>query len=112
MADSSPRDPAGGLAPSLRAVDRGLDLLFATDVTKDVLEATDFDRLRGDAPIDEAVDVRNLAAAIGQSVGRVAVRGVARTVVGGVVAGVFGSALGGRVDARLLRSAVERTRRT
>lgn len=93
----------------LERIERGLDLLFATEVAKEILEAVDFEAILAAEPAEDPVDVDRLAAALGRPVGRVlAYRVLGRSGPAGFVGRTVGSRVGGRVFAETFRIAVER----
>ena len=92
----------------LERIERGLDLLFATEVAKEILEAVDFEAILAAEPAESPVDVDRLAAALGRPVGRVlAYRVLGSSGPAGFVGRTVGSRVGGRVFAETFRIAVE-----
>lgn len=87
-------------------IDRGLNALFAAEVTSDVLEAIDVDALAAGEPIDRAVDVDALASALGKPAGRLAAEGLLRRTGAGGVAGIVVREAVTRVGARALERAL------
>jgi hypothetical protein len=95
-------------AERLDRIERGLDALFAAEVSEAILEAVDFEAILADQPADDPVDVERLAEALGRPVGRM----LARTVISGsgttgVAKRAIGSEVGGRVASKTLQVAVD-----
>ncbi len=95
-------------AERLDRIERGLDALFAAEVSEAILEAVDFEAILADQPADDPVDVERLAEALGRPVGRM----LARTVISGsgttgVAKRAIGSEVGGRVASKSLQVAVD-----
>lgn len=110
MSDSSPSDPSGGLGDSgpIDVLERGLDVLLAAEVTRDVAEAIDLEQLQSGASMAEAVDLADLGAAIGRPVGRLVVEEATRGRLGGGVAGLVAREVASRGGATVLQTALER----
>jgi len=92
----------------LEQIERGLDLLFATEVAKEILEAIDFEAILAAEPAEDPVDVDRLAAALGRPVGRVlAQRVLGESGATGLAGRTVGGRVGGRVAEETVRIAVE-----
>lgn len=92
----------------LERIERGLDLLFATEVAKEILEAVDFEAILAAEPAEDPVDVDRLAAALGRPVGRVlAQRVLGESGTTGLAGRTVGGRVGGRVAEETVRIAVE-----
>lgn len=92
----------------LERIEQGLDVLFASEVARDVLAAVDFEAILADDPATDPVDIDRLAEAIGRPLGRVLAQYV---VDGGGKIGVakraLGSEVGSRIAAETVRTATE-----
>lgn len=88
-------------------IERGLDLLFATEVVKDILDGVDVEALAEGADYDDAVDYQQL----GSALGRVAGRSVSRRFLGSQHALVqtAGEVVVGRVSENVVRELLTRT---
>jgi hypothetical protein len=92
----------------LEQIERGLDLLFATEVAKEILEAIDFEAILAAEPAEDPVDVDRLAAALSRPVGRVlAQRVLGESGATGLAGRTVGGRVGGRVAEETVRIAVE-----
>lgn len=109
MSDSS-SSASQGLedAGPIDALERGLDVLLAAEVTRDVAAAIDLEQLRAGASMAEAVDLADLGAAIGRPAGRLVVEEVSRGRLGGGVAGLVAREVASRGGATVVQAALER----
>jgi hypothetical protein len=92
----------------LERIKQGLDVLFASEVARDVLAAVDFEAILADEPATDPVDIDRLAEAIGRPLGRA----LAQYVVDGsgkvgVAKRALGSEVGSRIAAETVRTATE-----
>ncbi|SEP06038.1 hypothetical protein SAMN04487948_11279 [Halogranum amylolyticum] len=92
----------------LERIEQGLEVLFASEVAREVFAAVDFEALLADEPAVDAVDVDRLAGAIGRPLGRA----IAQYVVDsdgtvGVAKRALGSEIGSRIAAETFRAATE-----
>lgn len=110
MSDNSPSDLAAGLQGSgtLDKLGRGLDLLFAAEVTRDVAAAVDVEQLEAGASLDQAIEYRELGSALGRPAGRLLANGAMRGALKGGVAGIVIRETASRAGARVLRTALQR----
>lgn len=92
----------------MEALNRGLDVLMAAEVTRDVAAAIDLDRLEAGAPLDEAVEYRQLGSALGRPAGRLLANGAMRGALKGGVAGLVVREAASRAGAAVLRTALQR----
>lgn len=93
---------------ALDTLGRGLDVLFAAEVTRDVAAAIDLERLEAGASLDEAVAYRELGSAIGRPAGRLLADGATRGALKGGVAGLVIREAASRAGAAVLRTALQR----
>lgn len=114
MSDSSPsvltstlRDSLSG-SGTMDRLDRGLDVLFAAEVTRDVAAAIDVEQLESGASLDQAVEYEKLGSAIGRPVGRLLANGAVRGALKGGVAGLVIREAASRAGAAVLRTALHR----
>ncbi len=92
---------------AIARIERGLDLLFATEVVKDILDGVDVEALASGADYDDAVDYQQ----VGEALGRVAGRGVSRRFFENehFLVQTVGEAVVGRVGATVVRGLLTRT---
>lgn len=92
----------------MEALNRGLDVLMAAEVTRDVAAAIDLDQLEAGAPLDEAVEYRQLGSALGRPAGRLLANGAMRGALKGGVAGLVIREAASRAGAVVIRTALQR----
>lgn len=90
--------------PRLDSIERGLDALFATEVTREILEAVDVEAILADEPATDPVDVERLANAVGRVLAHRVIDGSGAT---GFAKRTVGTRVGGRVAAETVRLAAE-----
>ena len=95
-------------AQRLERIEDGLDVLFASEVAREVFAAVDFRAILADEPATDPVDVDRLAEAIGRPLGRA----LAQYIVDGngkigVAKRALGSEVGSRVAAETVSAALE-----
>lgn len=89
-------------------IEQGLNVLFATEVAREIIEAIDFEEILAEQPTEDPVDVDKLANALGKPVGRyLAHRAVGSGGVSGVAGRKVGSEVGGRVAAETVAIVAE-----
>lgn len=110
MSDNSQSDVVSGLRSSgaLDKLGTGLDLVFAAEVTRDMAAAIDVEQLEAGAPIDEAVEYRQLGSALGRPAGRLLASGAMRGALKGGVAGLVVREAASRAGAAVLQTALQR----
>lgn len=87
---------------------RGLDVVLAAEVTRDVAAAVDLERLESGASLDQAIEYRQLGSAIGRPAGRLLANGAMRGALKGGVAGLVIREAASRAGAVVLRTALQR----
>ncbi|WP_227377351.1 hypothetical protein [Haladaptatus halobius] len=94
----------------LDRIERGLDLLFSTEIAKEILDSVDVEALDSGASFDEAVDYERLGEILGSALGH----GLTKQLLDRVasdrfVTRVVGSSVAGRLGAMVVRELLDRT---
>ncbi len=94
----------------LDRIERGLDLLFSTEIAKEILDSVDVEALDRGASFDDAVEYERLGELLGRALGR----GLTRRLLDRVandrfVTRVVGSSVAGRLGGMAVRELLDRT---
>lgn len=110
MNDNSRSDLVSGLQSSgaLDKLGKGLDVVFAAEVTRDIAAAVDVEQLEAGASLDQAVEYRELGSALGRPAGRLLANSAMRGALKGGVAGLVVREAASRAGAAVLRTALQR----